>query len=185
MRELAQRLKMQAVIAQAERLRAAGDEPAAEAICAGSRRTPASICCWPTGRWRAGVCGGAGGLSAGETARTEQPGCATGRDRSLCRARDLDAARQRLKTEPQPQDASLNSQRRVANARGGRRSAAGRSALQPAENGGGLGARRADQGADLPRRRPSGTGAAATGRAQQVTAGDGRRRHHADAAAGQ
>ncbi|MCT5186365.1 hypothetical protein LZL33_29570 [Pseudomonas aeruginosa] len=29
---------------------------------------------------------------------------------------DLDAARQRLKTEPQPQDASLNSQRRVANA---------------------------------------------------------------------
>jgi hypothetical protein len=31
---------------------------------------------------------------------------------------DLDAARQRLKTEPQPQDASLNSQRRVANAWG-------------------------------------------------------------------
>ena len=38
MRELAQRLKMQAVIAQAERLRAAGDEPAAEAYL---RRQPA------------------------------------------------------------------------------------------------------------------------------------------------
>ena len=118
MRELAQRLKMQATIAQAERLRAAGDEPAAEAYL---RRQPADtridllLADWALAR---GVCGGAGGLSAGETARTEQPGCATGRDRSLCRARDLDAARQRLKTEPQPQDASLNSQRRVANARG-------------------------------------------------------------------
>ena len=38
MREPAQRLKMQAVIAQAERLRAAGDEPAAEAYL---RRQPA------------------------------------------------------------------------------------------------------------------------------------------------
>ncbi|MGV8577816.1 cellulose synthase complex outer membrane protein BcsC, partial [Pseudomonas aeruginosa] len=38
MRELAQRLKMQAVIAHAEGLRAAGDEPAAEAYL---RRQPA------------------------------------------------------------------------------------------------------------------------------------------------
>ena len=89
MRELAQRLKMQAVIAQAERLRAAGDEPAAEAYL---RRQPADtridllLADWALAR---GVCGGAGGLSAGETARTEQPGCATGRDRSLCRAKGI------------------------------------------------------------------------------------------------
>ncbi len=119
MRELAQRLKMQAVIAQAERLRAAGDEPAAEAYL---RRQPADtridllLADWALARGEY-----AAALEDYQRVKRREPNnpdAQLGEIEAYVAQGDLDAARQRLKTEPQPQDASLNSQRRVANAWG-------------------------------------------------------------------
>lgn len=119
MRELAQRLKMQAVIAHAERLRAAGDEPAAEAYL---RRQPADtridllLADWALARGEY-----AAALEDYQRVKRREPNnpdAQLGEIEAYVAQGDLDAARQRLKTEPQPQDASLNSQRRVANAWG-------------------------------------------------------------------
>ncbi|MEN4038961.1 cellulose synthase complex outer membrane protein BcsC [Serratia marcescens] len=117
MRELAQRLKMQAIIEQAERLRAAGDEPAAEAYL---RRQPADtridllLADWALARGEY-----AAALDDYQRVKRREPNnpdAQLGEIEAYVAQGDLDAARQRLKTEPQPQDASLNSQRRVANA---------------------------------------------------------------------
>ncbi len=119
MRELAQRLKMQAVIAQAERLRAAGDEPAAEAYL---RRQPADtridllLADWALARGEY-----AAALEDYQRVKRREPNnpdAQLGEIEAYVAQGGFDAARQRLKTEPQPQDASLNSQRRVANAWG-------------------------------------------------------------------
>ncbi|HAT4998545.1 TPA: cellulose biosynthesis protein BcsC [Serratia marcescens] len=119
MRELAQRLKMQAVIEHAERLRAAGDEPAAEAYL---RRQPADtridllLADWALARGEY-----AAALDDYQRVKRREPNnpdAQLGEIEAYVAQGDLDAARQRLKTEPQPQDASLNSQRRVANAWG-------------------------------------------------------------------
>lgn len=119
MRELAQRLKMQAVIDQAERLRAAGDEPAAEAYL---RRQPADtridllLADWALARGEY-----AAALEDYQRVKRREPNnpdAQLGEIEAYVAQGDLEAARQRLKTEPQPQDASLNSQRRVANAWG-------------------------------------------------------------------
>lgn len=119
MRELAQRLKMQAVIDHAERLRAAGDEPAAEAYL---RRQPADtridllLADWALARGEY-----AAALDDYQRVKRREPNnpdAQLGEIEAYVAQGDLEAARQRLKTEPQPQDASLNSQRRVANAWG-------------------------------------------------------------------
>ncbi len=119
MRELAQRLKMQAVIEHAERLRAAGDEAAAEAYL---RRQPADtridllLADWALARGEY-----AAALDDYQRVKRREPNnpdAQLGEIEAYVAQGDLDAARQRLKTEPQPQDASLNSQRRVANAWG-------------------------------------------------------------------
>lgn len=188
MRELAQRLKMQAVIAQAERLRAAGDEPAAEAYL---RRQPADtridllLADWALARGEY-----AAALEDYQQVKRREP---NNPDAQLGEIEAYVAQRGFGRGAPAAENRTAAARRfaQQPTAGGQRLGAVGdpqqaRSALQPAENGGGLGARRADQGADLPRRRPSGTGAAATGAgAAGLPPGDGRRRHHADAAAGQ
>ena len=105
MRELAQRLKMQATIAHAEGLRAAGDEPAAEAYL---RRQPADtridllLADWALARGEY-----AAALDDYQRVKRREPNnpdAQLGEIEAYVAQGDLDAARQRLKTEPQPQD---------------------------------------------------------------------------------
>lgn len=108
MRELAQRLKMQAVIAHAEGLRAAGDEPAAEAYL---RRQPADtridllLADWALARGE--YAAALGDYQRVKRREPNNPDAQLGEIEAYVAQGDLDAARQRLKTEPQPQDASL------------------------------------------------------------------------------
>ncbi|CAI1067062.1 cellulose synthase complex outer membrane protein BcsC [Serratia ficaria] len=117
MRELAQRLKMQATLEHAERLRAAGDEPAAVAYL---RRQPADtridllLADWALARGEY-----AAALADYQRVRQREPNnpdARLGEVEAYVAQGRLSEARRRLQTEPPQQARTINTERRVANA---------------------------------------------------------------------